>query len=134
MLFNSTLSHCIVFIDLNCKRLCCIKLRTLSYELYVFNVCLPCDTNNENDSYDYNEVLSIIYHYCCNNQVTHLIIAGDLNTEFTRLWSNNTISLKQFLKEEDMSCVFNLLLNDVPLTFIGINGTRTLIDHFFVFR
>ena len=54
VLFNSALSHCIDFIDLNCKRLWCIKLRTPSYELYVFNVYLPCDTNNENDSYDYN--------------------------------------------------------------------------------
>ena len=54
VLFNSALSHCIDFIDLNCKRLCSIKLRTPSYELYVFNVYLPCDTNNENDSYEYN--------------------------------------------------------------------------------
>ena len=49
VLFNSALSHCIDFIDLNSKRLCCIKLRTPGYELYVFNVYLPCDTNNEND-------------------------------------------------------------------------------------
>ena len=130
VLFNSALSHCINFIDLNCKRLCCIKLRTPSYELYVFNVYLPCDTNNENDSYDYNEVLTIISHYCCNNQVTHRIIAGDLNTDFSRLGSNNTISLKLFLEEEDMSCVLDLFSNDLPHTFIGINGTRTLIDHF----
>ena len=32
VLFNSALLHCIYFIDLNCKRLCCIKLRTASYE------------------------------------------------------------------------------------------------------
>ena len=38
VLFNSALLHCIDFIDLYCKRLCCIKLRTPSYELYVFNV------------------------------------------------------------------------------------------------
>ena len=88
VLFNSVLSHCIDIIDLICKRLCCIKLRTPSYELYVLNVYLPCDTNNENDSYDYNEVLSIIFHYCCNNnQVTHRIIAGDLNIDFTSLGS-----------------------------------------------
>ena len=95
-----------------------------------FNVYLPCDTNNENDSYDYNDILSIISHYCCNNHVTHRIIAGDLNTDFTRLGSNTTISLKLFLEEEDMLCVFDLLSNDVPHTFIGINGTRTLIDNF----
>ena len=59
----------------------------------VFNVYLPCDTNNENDSYDYNEVLLINSQYCCNNHVIHRIIAGDLNTYFTRLGSNNTISL-----------------------------------------
>ena len=29
-----------------------------------------------------------------------------------------------------MSCVLDLLSNDVPYTFIGINGNRTLIDHF----
>ena len=58
--FNSALSHCIDFINLNCKRLCCIKLKTPSYELYVFNEYLTCDTNNENDSYDYNEVLNYL--------------------------------------------------------------------------
>ena len=130
VLFNSALSHCIDFINLNCRRLCCIKLRTPSYELYVFNVYLPCNTNNENDSYDYNEVLSIISHYCCNNQVIYRIIVGDLNIDFFRLGSNNTISLKLFLEEEYMSCVLDLFSNDVPRTFIGINGTRTLIDHF----
>ena len=118
VLFNSALLHCIDFINLNCKRLCCIKLRTPSYELYVFNVYLPCDTNNENDSYDYNEVLSIISYCCCNNRVTHRIIAGDLNTDFSRLGSNNTISLKLFLEEEDVSCVLDLFSNDVPHTFI----------------
>ena len=97
------------------------------FPIYIY---LPCDTNNKNDSYDYNEVLSIISHYCCNNQVTHRIIAGHLNTDFTRLGSNNTISLKLFLEEENMSWFLDLLSNDVPHTFIGINGTRTLIDLF----
>ena len=57
VVFNHALSHCIDFIDLNCKRLCCIKLRTPNYELYVFNVYLPCDTNNENGH-------MIIMKYC----------------------------------------------------------------------
>ena len=35
-------------------------------------------------THDYNEVLSIISHCCCNNQVTHHSIAGDLNTDFIR--------------------------------------------------
>ena len=99
VLFNSALSHCIDFIVLNCKRL-----------------CLPCDTNN--DSYDYNEVLSTISHYCCNKQVIHCIIVGDLNTDFTGLWSNNTISLKLFLEEEDMTCVLDLLSNDVLHSYL----------------
>ena len=50
VLFNYELLHCIDFTDLNCQRLCCIKLRTPSYEIYVFNVYLPCDTINEYDS------------------------------------------------------------------------------------
>ena len=32
-----------------------------------------------------------------------------------------------------MSCVLDVLSNDVPHTFIGINGTRTLIDLFVLF-
>ena len=45
----------------------------------------------------YNEVMSNISYTFCNNQVTHRSIACDLNTDFTRLGSNNTISLKLFL-------------------------------------
>ena len=52
VLFKYALSHCIDFIDLSCKRACCIKLRTPSNELYVFNLYLPCDINNESESYD----------------------------------------------------------------------------------
>ena len=52
MLFNYALWYCIDCIDLNCRRLYCIKLRTPSYELYSFNAYILCDSNNENDSYD----------------------------------------------------------------------------------
>ena len=33
-----------------------------------------------------------------------------------------------------MSCVLDLLSNDVPHTFIGINGTRILIEFLFCFQ
>ena len=35
--------------------ICCIKYITLNYELYVFNLYLPCDNIYENDSYDFIE-------------------------------------------------------------------------------
>ena len=99
-----------------------------TFSTYTYHVILIMRTTHKN--YDYNEVLSIISHCCCNNHVTHRIIAGYLNTDFTTLGSNNTISLKLFLEEEDMSCVLDLLSNDVPHTSIRINGTRTLIAIF----
>ena len=121
----------IYFFDLNCKRLCCSKLRTPSYELCVFNVYLPCDTNNENDSYvyDYNEVLSIISHYGCNNQAKHCIISGNLQILQDYVQQYYQFEVIPGGERYDM-CIIFFLLNDVPHTFIRINYTRTIIDHF----
>ena len=50
VLLTSALSYCIDFIDLNCKNLCCIKLRTPSYELdvsmYTYHVILIMRTTH----------------------------------------------------------------------------------------
>ena len=78
VLFNSALSHCIYCIDLNCKHLCCIKLRTPSYKSYVFNVYLPCDTNK----YDYNEVDCQLFLTIVETIRLHIAFLSD--TDFTR--------------------------------------------------
>ena len=44
----------------------------------------------------YNDVLSHISIYVQSNVVKHCIVAGDLNTEFSRHNSGNTVSLNTF--------------------------------------
>ena len=58
---------------------------------------MPYDTSNNLYLQQYNEVLSHISTNIQYNNVNHCIVAGDLNTDFTRSDSGNTISLTSLL-------------------------------------
>ena len=64
-----------------------------SFDLYVFNVYFPCDTNNNEHLQDYNDVLSDISGCMIQHKIDYCVIAGDLNTDLSRLISGNTLSL-----------------------------------------
>ena len=54
---------------------------------------MPCDTSSNLYLQQYNEVLSHLSTNINYNKVNHCIVAGNLNTDFTRSDSGNTISL-----------------------------------------
>ena len=67
----------------------------------------------------YNEVLTHISTNIHYNNVNHCIVAGDLNTDFTRSDSGNTISLTSFINNEILYSVLQ-------------DNNKSLIDHFSV--
>ena len=104
-LYKKSLSNNIEWLEINCARLCCIRINTKIGFLYVFNVYMPCDSilNLE----EYNNVLSIMSAFFITHNVLQCIIGGDMNTDLSRLSSGNTISLNRFILQEDLKYVLN---------------------------
>ena len=94
---------------------------------------MPCDSSTNSNLEEYNEVLSVISNFCATHNVENCIIGGDLNTDMSRTKSGNSISLQNFMDEENLSLVFKETMNKVAYTYKGANNATSLIDHFIVF-
>ena len=55
-----------------------------------------------------------------------------MNTDLSRICSGNTISLQKFVAEENLSLALSTVDNSVEYTYIGVNNSTSLIDHFIV--
>ena len=94
---------------------------------------MPCDISNNLYLQQYNEVLSHISTNIQYNNVNHCIVAGDLNTDFTRSDSGNTISLTSFINNENLYSVLQDYKHDINYTYSSINNRKSLIGHFLVY-
>ena len=131
-MFKKSLSSHIEWVEMNCNRVCCIRLSTDMGHIYLFNVYLPCDTTNHENLCEYNMVLTDIAKCCAENDVSNCIIGGDMNTDLSRVKSGNTISLHKFVSEEILSFVLKDRPNSIDYTYKGMNNNVSLIDHFIV--
>ena len=131
-LYKKSLSANVTCIDMNSKRVCCIRLEMKSFDSYVFNVYFPCDTNNNEHLQDYNDVLSDISGCMIQHKRDYCVIAGDLNTDLSQLNSGNTLSLQSFVDNENLAFVLVTFSDDVQYTFTGIQHNHSLIDHYIV--
>ena len=89
---------------------------------------MPCDQYSYIDTYI--EVLSEILNYCMINNVECFLLGGDLNTDFSRRHSANTIALNQFMIAECLQCCISLHVSSVRHTFNSVFDSHSLIDHF----
>jgi len=128
-LFKKSISSCISCVDLCSNRVCCMKIKTKFGDLYVFNVYLPCDTANNDNLHEFIDVLSVITSCLETNKVEFCLIFGDMNTDLSRVFSGNTISLKLFVEKENLNFVIQEFPNNILFTFTGINNNHSLIDH-----
>ena len=129
---KKSLSASIAPIDIDCNRVCCMKLSTSIGHIYLYNVYMPCDASNNMYLQQYNEILSHISIHVQSNDVKHCIVAGDLNTDFARHNSGNTVSLNTFIDTEGLYSVVEDYKQEVKYTYTGINSNTSLIDHFLV--
>ena len=93
---------------------------------------MPCDTSNNEHLFEYNMILNDISKCCIDNSISNCIIGGDMNTDTSRICSGNTISPQKFVAEENLSLALSTVDNSVEHTYIGVNNSTSLIDHFIV--
>ena len=68
------------------------------------------------------------------HKIEYCVIAGDLNTDLSRLNSGNTLSLQSFVDNENLAFVLEKFSDDVQYTFTGIQHNDSLIDHYIVLQ
>ena len=66
------------------------------------------------------------------HKIDYCVIAGDLNTDLSRLNSGNTLSLQSFVDNENLAFVLDKFSGDVQYTFTGIQHNHSLIYHYIV--
>ena len=71
---------------------------------------------------------------CCmiEHKIDYCVIAGDLNTDLSRLNSGNTLSLQSFVDNENLASVWDKFSDDVQYTFTSIQHNHSLIYHYIV--
>ncbi len=114
------------------KRCCGMSYDLNSMRLYIFNIYMPCDNDDAEGQFTYNNILADISTYCVHNNVEYCIIGGDLNTDVSRINSRHTIALNLFSNEEYLFHCINTALCDIQYTYTGPNNSFSLIDHFLI--
>ena len=109
-----------------------VRIEFMYIVAYLFNVYFPCDTNNNEYLQEYNDVLSDISSCMIKHNIDYCIIAGDLNTDLSRVNSGNTLSLQSFVEKENLSYALKTFSKDVQYTFTGIQHNHSLLDYFIV--
>ena len=100
----------------------------------LFNVYMPCDAFHIHDDAVYRDVLISIeslmnVHY----DVDHVIVAGDLNTDVTRIRSVHVSLLKEFCNRLSLRLCLSSAHSSVDFTYHNeASGSRSILDHFIV--
>ena len=92
---------------------------------------MPCDINTRENIDDYENVLAEISAICRNNDAMYICIAGDFNTAFDREQSWHTLSLKQFMSQENIMCGVDFTQSRVDYSYCNSsNNSYSVIYHF----
>ena len=76
--------------------------------------------------------MSEISNYCLINKVTHFVVGGDLNKDFSRRHSSNTIVLNKFIADECLILCLDSHIFTIRYTFMILCNTYSLIYPFSV--
>ena len=73
-----------------------------------------------------------VSNLCAIHNVENCVIGRDLNMDMSRTKSGNSISLQNFMDNENLFLVFKETIHNVAYTYKGENNATSLIDHFIV--
>ena len=134
IVWRSTINAKVIPVHFESSRTCAVTIECDNFKVLLVCVYMPCDDNRPNSNIiEYKSVLSDIQSICnIANDTQHVIIGGDLNTDFSRN-SYCTGALNGFLDDEDLYCLSKN--NDCNFDFTYQSkgsGVRSFIDHFIV--
>ena len=121
-------------IDVGNKRVCAVKIQLQDVSLFLCSIYMPCDSKYDGHNLEiYNAVLDDIFTNDICNNVDHVIIGGDFNTDLSRVRSAHTASLLDICRRECVKCVQGHPKCNIDYTYESMsNHQRSCIDHFVV--
>ncbi len=95
---------------------------------------MPCDILYDQGNIDtYKSVFCDIFSASVCNDVDHIILGGDFNTDLTRIQSPHTQYLNYICERENIIPAQNHSICDIDYTYESMsNNVRSCIDHFLV--
>ncbi len=134
ILWKSSLSCTVELVNIDNNRVCAVMVKFHDVCLLLCCIYMPCDTTYDRHNIEtYNAVFSdILSSNACNN-VNHVVIGGDLNTDLSRPQSAHTECIRLMCSREDMKCVFDHTNCSIDYTYESMsNASRSCIDQFIV--
>ncbi len=117
-------------VEVDSKRVSCVIMHKQNMRILICCVYMPCDDPSNCDEYEM--VLNEMSEVCTRVNADHIIIGGDLNTDFRRK-GYRAQKLKSYIANESMLSCAQFGCADIPYTYESKqNGTRSILDHFIV--
>lgn len=83
ILWHSNLLATVTPIDIDNRRVCCVRISTDSWKLLVINVYMPYEDGDVKTDEFTNE-LAVIENIIMSNADCHIVVGGDFNADFSR--------------------------------------------------
>ena len=99
----------------------------------MFCVYMPCDNNSIDSLHVYVDTLTQMSAICSKYNAEYICIGGDMNTDLTRLHSQNTLSLNNYAVTEGLKFALHHSISSVVHTFSSFStSSLSILDHFIV--
>ena len=130
VIYPDSLGDKISFIQTNSNRLFSISLNLDQFLVYFFCVYMRWDCNEVNNLNEYESILNEISAVSITNNVEHLCLLGDMNTDFSRTQSWHTQALNRFIDHEDLYITLNHDVANVSYSYSNnYSQTFSILDH-----
>ena len=133
VIYPDSLGDKVSFIKTKSNRLCSISLKQDQFDIYLFCVYMPWDCNEINNLNEFKSILNEISALCITNNVEHLCLLGDMNTDFSRKQSWHTHAMNRFIEYENL---YIILYHDVANVLYSYSNNFSqafsILDHIFL--
>lgn len=131
ILWRKDLGITVTPINSDSKRLCCSIVECDNLSFLLACVYMPCDTSvSLNNANEFSNLLCDIMVTSQLYNMHQIVIAGDLNTDFSRPDSYHTKVIEEFMDENSLKLC---TINNIDYSYESkINGVRSHLDHIIV--
>ena len=130
IIWNKNLALSIIPVDTTSPRLCAVVIKSENLNIIMCNVYMPCDDNTDEHFEIYGDILYELTNLFDLYRGYDIIIGGDFNVDFSRMYSRNLNIVRQFINDEQLTCVSQRCSKDEYTYQKG--RFRSFIDHFLV--
>ena len=133
IIYPNSIGNNVKYLPTLSKRVCALSLQIDKITVYLFSVYMPCDTNESSNRNEYESILSEISTLCIKYCAEFVCIAGDMNTDLSRIDSWHTQTLLEFIDYENLYVPLDHMTANVKYSYSNsFFNTFSIIDHVFI--